>query len=106
MLMVAVESAAGGACPSSLTRRAPQCEQKRASSGFALPQLVQYGIGDRLLSNPQGRVEVDGSPNLPGTATTSGPLQGPPLTHSPSVSWYAAASISPSTEPASAGTTS
>src|SRR4051812_8558593 len=61
MLIVAVESAAG-ACPSSLTRRVPHCEQKRASSAFALPQLVQYGIGDRLLSNPQGRVEVDGCP--------------------------------------------
>ena len=47
MLMVAVESPAP-----SLSRGEPHFEQKRASSGFALPQLVQYGIGDRLLSEP------------------------------------------------------
>ena len=53
MLMVAVESPATAGGTGSVARRVPQCEQKRASSGFALPQLVQYGIGDRLLSNPQ-----------------------------------------------------
>jgi hypothetical protein len=42
--MVAVESEAP-----SVTRRVPQCEQKRASAGFSLPQLVQNGIGDGLL---------------------------------------------------------
>jgi hypothetical protein len=47
MLMVAVESPA----PSGASGD-PHCEQKRAASGFALPQLVQYGIGDRLLSEP------------------------------------------------------
>jgi len=52
MLMVAVESPATAGGADSATRRVPQCEQKRASSGFALPQLVQYGIGDRLLSEP------------------------------------------------------
>jgi hypothetical protein len=52
MLIVAVESppAAGAA---SVTSGRPHCEQKRASSGLALPQLVQYGIEDLLLSNPQ-----------------------------------------------------
>src|SRR3954452_10743291 len=63
MLIVAVESPTpsgrtGGA--SALGSRVPHWEQKRASSGFPLPQLVQYGIDDRLLSNPQGRAEVDG----------------------------------------------
>jgi hypothetical protein len=53
-LIVAVESPATcGAGVSSPARRVPQFEQKRASSALALPQLVQYGIRDRLLSNPQ-----------------------------------------------------
>jgi hypothetical protein len=52
--MVAVESAPTGVAGAwSPARRVPHWEQKRASSAFALPQLLQYGIGDRLLSNPQ-----------------------------------------------------
>src|SRR3954453_782283 len=65
MLMVAVESPAPGTRSvssdgTSVASGVPHCEQNFAPSGFALPQLVQYGIDDRLLSNPQGRAEVDG----------------------------------------------
>src|SRR4029079_10613159 len=63
MLMVAVASPAPRPVSSETASGAsgvPHCEQNFAPSGFALPQLVQYGIDDRLLSNPQGRAEVDG----------------------------------------------
>src|SRR3954447_314950 len=65
MLMVAVESPTPTPRPvssagASVASFVPHCEQNFAPSGFALPQLVQYGIDDRLLSNPQGRAEVDG----------------------------------------------
>src|SRR5215213_8343506 len=107
MLIVAVESPPG----LSLTRAVPHWEQKRASSGFALPQFVQYGIGDHLLSNPQGSVEVDGSANLSGALPRSGWLHADAsdvhrIGHPPSVDWYAAASMRSSTAPASAGTSS
>src|SRR5262245_34346906 len=65
MLMVAVESPRPTVVPASspgpwVASLVPHCEQNFAPSGFALPQLVQYAIADRLLSNPQGRAEVDG----------------------------------------------
>src|SRR3954447_12706878 len=67
MLMVAVESPTPTPAPgpvssagASVASFVPHYEQNFAPSGFALPQLVQYGIDDRLLSNPQGRAEVDG----------------------------------------------
>src|SRR3954469_25422071 len=106
MLMVAGDSPpSAGLSPA---RAVPHWEQKRASSGFALPQLVQYGIGDHLLSNPQGGLEVDGSANLSGALPRArrrqaGASGGDRIGHPPSVDWYAAASIRPSTAPASAG---
>src|SRR3954466_6226073 len=91
MLMVAVESPTPGTRPessdgASVASGVPHCEQNFAPSGFALPQLVQYGIDDRLLSNPQGRAEVDGcseptrEPPAVGTLPTylgTGPDRGP-----------------------------
>jgi hypothetical protein len=48
-VIVAVDSPEGsvaaGAGLSVWTRRVPHCEQKRASSGFCLPQAVQNGMG-------------------------------------------------------------
>ena len=54
---------------SSLARRVPHCEQKRASSGFCLPQAVQNGIGlppGQMvgLANPHRGLRLTVAPNL------------------------------------------
>jgi hypothetical protein len=54
MLIVAVESPTPSGA-SAGANRVPHCEQTFAPSGLALPQLVQYGISDRLLSKPSGK---------------------------------------------------
>ena len=112
MLIVAVASSAPGWLAPAATSWVPQLAQKRASSGFCLPQAVQNGIGEHSSATgttaPTLRRElrVMVSPNLPAGPGRSRGDQAGSRGQLSRLAWYAAESSSASSELASLTVTS